>query len=95
MAPRALTEEQPLKYANAAENPGTKGGVARINQILGVVLQPGERAVANNFGETRQKLPATGGDITQLLSLALLLLAAGSILVVAVRRRKDPSNVAD
>ena len=90
-----LTEDQPLKYANAAENPGSKGGVPSINQLLGVVLHAGERAVANNFGETRQKLPATGSDIAQVLSLALMLLAAGTILVVAVRRRKDPSNVAD
>jgi large repetitive protein len=82
-----VTEQQPADLGTVVENPGSKGGTAGGNRIADVTLVAGDRAIANNFGESPGELPATGSLSSTPIGLGLVFVGLGLLALAFERRR--------
>jgi hypothetical protein len=84
----SVVETQPARYVNAAENPGSRGGIPTTNRLDTIVLNPGDHATGNDFGEAvAAPLPATGTDTRTPITLAVTLFVVGPAIVLLERIR--------
>ena len=81
-----LTQVLPAGLTNVSQTPGTGGGDASTNVIANIVLNAGENATANNFGNRQSASPAA--SIPTLSEWGMIILSLLMIVIVGATRQK-------